>query len=95
MNQITEMQAEVNRLLAELEAERAKSERTRIAIESLTNRADWLRSEYRNGGDYDRLKAREEECRYLYDRLQKTEEPYRALQAAMDQLLKDDGDLYD
>ncbi len=31
----------------------------------LSDRADWLRSEYLKGGDYQILKAKEEECRYI------------------------------
>ena len=31
----------------------------------LSDRADWLRSEYLKGGDFVRLKEREDECRYI------------------------------
>ncbi|MDA8119196.1 MAG: hypothetical protein M0Z85_03910 [Gammaproteobacteria bacterium] len=39
-------------------------ERLRIAA-ALRKRADWLRSEYLDGGNFEHLHAREQECRYL------------------------------
>ena len=38
--------------------------RTNIAT-ALRKRADWLRSEYLNGGDFEHLHVREQECRYI------------------------------
>lgn len=35
------------------------------AVRELNERADWLKSEYLKGGNYEILKAREDECRYL------------------------------
>ena len=40
-------------------------------IAELNARADWLRSEYLHGGDFEHLRAREEECRYIVTQLQK------------------------
>lgn len=37
----------------------------------LTERADWLRSEYLNGGNFEHLKAREDECRYIAEKVAK------------------------
>lgn len=34
------------------------------AIDYLTERADWLRREYLNGGNFEYLRAKEEDCRY-------------------------------
>jgi hypothetical protein len=36
-------------------------------IDQLRARADWLRSEYLDGGNKEHLSAREEECRWLAD----------------------------
>ncbi len=76
LKDIERLQGEISQLRAELEAERAKSERTSILIESLTTRADWLRSEGRDSADYNRLKAREDECLYIYDRLKNRIRPF-------------------
>lgn len=37
----------------------------------LAERADWLRREYLNGGNYEHLKAREDECRYIAEKVAK------------------------
>jgi hypothetical protein len=50
--------------------ERLTQERLLIADE-FAKRADWLRSEYLNGGAFEHLKAREDECRYLAERVRK------------------------
>lgn len=34
------------------------------AMSFLTERADWLRKEYLNGGNFEYLRAKEEDCRY-------------------------------
>ena len=39
-------------------------ERLRVAT-ALRKRADWLRSEYLNGGNFEHLNAREQECRAI------------------------------
>lgn len=35
----------------------------------LAKRAEWLKREYLNGGNYEHLKAREDECRYILEKL--------------------------
>jgi hypothetical protein len=45
-------------------------QRERI-VRGLRERADWLRSEYLNGGDFKHLKAREDECRYIAEQVEK------------------------
>lgn len=35
------------------------------AVNYLNERADWLRREYLNGGDFSYLRLKEEECRYI------------------------------
>lgn len=42
--------------------------------EWLSKRAEWLRSEYLNGGNYEHLKAREDECRYIAEKVAKLKE---------------------
>lgn len=37
----------------------------REMVEKLRKRADWLRKEYLNGGDFPHLSAREQECLYI------------------------------
>jgi hypothetical protein len=39
-------------------------------ISALRKRADWLRTEYINGGDREHLQAREVECRHLASRIE-------------------------
>lgn len=40
-------------------------------IAELRERAEWLRREYLNGGNYEHLSAREAECRYIITKLEK------------------------
>ena len=39
----------------------------------LTKRADWLKSEYINGGDYEHLSAREKEVRYIIEKISRNQ----------------------
>lgn len=50
--------------------ERLTRERLLIADE-FVKRAEWLRSEWMNGGNFEHLKAREDECRYLAEKVRK------------------------
>jgi hypothetical protein len=52
------------------EIEKLRAERSLIADE-FVKRAEWLRSEYLNGGSFEHLQAREVECRYLAERVRK------------------------
>jgi hypothetical protein len=54
--------------------ERLTRERLLIADE-FVKRADWLRSEWMNGGNFEHLKAREDECRYLAEKVRKGSTP--------------------
>lgn len=68
----TETQKLVGQLRDELTAltlERDALRRT--IVEETLKRADWLRSEYQNGGNYEHLSAREKECRYLAEKIGK------------------------
>lgn len=38
-------------------------------LAKLRERADWLRYEYLHGGSYEHLKPREDECRYIADKI--------------------------
>jgi len=50
-------------------------------VSRLQKRADWLKSEYLNGGNYEHLKAREDECRYIADLLTQLERSPSAIAA--------------
>jgi hypothetical protein len=41
-------------------------------LKRLRERADWLRYEYLHGGNFEHLSAREAECRYVIELLEKT-----------------------
>jgi len=47
-------------------------------IDMLEKRADWLRSEWKNGGSYEHLSVREQECRYIVKKLRDLAEVPRA-----------------
>lgn len=39
-------------------------------VDKLRKRADWLRSEYLNGGNFEHLHAREQECRAIAEMIE-------------------------
>lgn len=50
--------------------EQLTRERALVADE-FVKRAEWLHSEWVNGGNFEHLKAREDECRYLAEKVRK------------------------
>jgi hypothetical protein len=46
-----------------------------MIVAALRKRADWLRSEYLAGGSFESLKLREDECRWLAQKLERGELP--------------------
>ncbi len=61
-----------------------RSEQERLAKE-FTDRAEWLRSEYLNGGNFEHLNAREQECRYLAQKLSEGPVPRDELREMLDE----------
>ena len=58
--------------LKDVTAEALEMQRTETAFQKwLSERAEWLHSEAHGGGDWEHLRAREDECRYIAARFEK------------------------
>lgn len=54
------------------------------AVDYLNERADWLRREYLNGGNFEYLRAKEEDCRYTAKTISEMQPPPQLVELSTD-----------